>query len=65
MRLMEWLFGTGDELEDEVARLEAELAKLTRERVQLLRSLDVAWKVIRALRDVNADLDGKLHRRSS
>jgi hypothetical protein len=62
MRLMEWLFGTGDD-EDEVARLEAELGKLTRERAQLLRSLEVAWQVIRALRDVNADLDGKLHGR--
>jgi hypothetical protein len=68
MRLMEWLFGKDervDELERTVRGLKAELGRMTRERSQMMRSLDMAWSLIRCLRDVNADLDGKLTRRDA
>ena len=59
MRLMEWLFGEDERL----VQAEAEVAKLVREKAQLLRSLDMAWSLIRCLRDCNADLDAKQYRR--
>ena len=59
MRLMEWLFGEDDRL----VQAEAEVAKLVSEKAQLRRSLEVAWQLIRVLRDCNADLDAKQYRR--
>ena len=66
MRLMEWLFGEDErvcELERTVRGLKAELGRMTRERAAIMRSLDIAWSLIRCLRDCNADLDAKQYRR--
>lgn len=63
MKIFEWLFGTddqADELRASVAELEAQVDELTRTNRQLIASFDVQWKLIRALRDVNADLDRRL-----
>jgi len=55
MRFLDWLYGAdeeADELRQRVAQLEAEAA-------QLRTSLEIQRTLIRALRDVNADLDGR------
>lgn len=63
MKIFEWLFGTddqADELRARVAELEDQVDQLTRTNRQLIASFDVQWKLIRALRDCNANLDSRL-----
>ena len=63
MRLMEWLLGKPSEEDRRIDELEARVDELVREKVALERSLEVCWRLIASLRDVNADLDAKQYRR--
>ena len=63
MWLMEWLLGKPSDEERRIDELEARVDELLRERAALQRSLEVCWRLIVALRDVNADMDGKQYRR--
>jgi hypothetical protein len=60
---MEWLLGGESQEEKQMAELEARVGELVREKAALQRSLELAWRLIASLRDVNADLDAKQLRR--
>lgn len=66
MTLMEWLVGSTvgadrvEELEEQLGQVEAQNVTLRAENQQLRTTSELQRTLIRALRDANADLDGRL-----
>lgn len=56
MKVFEWLFGVDDQADE----LRARVAELEAEAGRLRTSVELQRQLIRALRDVNADLDRRM-----